>query len=108
LVYYKQLLDYLEAEFNKSEEKTLEDLQTIITIKMNIARLHSKITYSDTKKTVYSMAVSLRIYEDLYKQLKKSECYKMSESLADQMKICDEMINLLPSKINKINNGEEI
>jgi hypothetical protein len=108
LLYYKQLLEYLEAEFVKSEEKTVEELQTIITIKLNIARLLSKITYSDNKKVVSSLASALRIYEDVYKQLKKSDCYKMSDSLADQMKICEEMINLLPSKINKINSGEEI
>jgi hypothetical protein len=108
LLYYKQLLEFLEAEFIKSEEKTLEDLQTIITIKLNTARLHSKLIYSDTKKVVNSMAYALRIYEEVYKNLKTNECYKMNESLAEQMKICEEMIHLLPSKINKINNGEEI
>ena len=108
LFYYKQLLEFLEAEFSKSEEKTLEELQTIITIRLNVGRLHTKLTYPDKKKLINSLATALKIYEDTYKQLKKSDYYKMSEALMDQFKICEERINLLPSKINKINNDEEI
>ncbi len=105
--YYNKLINYLEPEFKKAQEKTLEDLITIVTIKLNMARIHSKLVYKEKKKIVNCMVSALRIYEDVYNYLKKNEYYKMSDQLMEHMNICDEMINLLPSKINKINNEEE-
>jgi hypothetical protein len=72
-----------------------------------MARVHSKLVFKEKKKMVGSMVNALKIYEEVYTYLKKNEYYKMSEQLLEHMNICDEMINLLPSKINKLNNDEE-
>ena len=53
------------------------------------------------------MVSALKIYEEVYNSLKKNEYFKMSDALHEHMNICEEMINLLPSKINKINNDQE-
>jgi hypothetical protein len=107
IFYYRELVNYLEPEFIKAKEKTLEDLTTVITIKLNMARIYSKLIFKEKKKIVASMVNALRIYEDVYNYLKKYEFYKKTDQLMEHMNICDEMINLLPSKINKINNNEE-
>ena len=100
-------MNYIEPEFKKAQEKTLEDLTTIVTIKLNMARIYTKLTYKDNKKIVSSMVSALKIYEEVYNSLKKNEYFKMSDALHEHMNICEEMINLLPSKINKINNDQE-
>jgi hypothetical protein len=89
-------------------EKTVEDFTTIVTIKLHLARLYSKLDSKDLKKKVNNLAASLKGYEEAYYLLKKSEFLKTNESLQDQYRICEEMINLLPVKISKINRGEEI
>jgi flagellar biosynthesis/type III secretory pathway ATPase len=72
-----------------------------------MARLHSKLVHKEKNKVVSSMASALKIYEEVYNYLKKNEYYKMSDQLMEHMNICEEMINLLPTKINKINTDEE-
>lgn len=108
IYYYKQIMTFVQDEYNKSSEKTEDDFMTLITIKLNLARLYSKLIFNDIKKKVSTLAVSLRIYEDTYSNLKKSEFTGNSEALSDRLRICEEMINLLPIKIDKINNGIDI
>ena len=107
IYYYQKVLSYLQDEFNKLEEKSLEDLTTIVTIKLNIAKIYSKIPYTETKKRVNDLAASLKIYEETYNLITKSEFFKKNDLLKEQANICQEMISLLPVKINKINRCEE-
>jgi len=107
--YYKQILKYAESEYEKSEsESTIDDLCSIITVKLHVARLYSKLDFKDTKKKVNCMTVSLRIYEEVYNKLKKSSHTYSNQQLNENLMICEEMINLLPVKISKINQGLEI
>ena len=60
IYYYQQINEYIINEYNKEEEKKLEDFITIITIKSNIARLYSKLIFlKDVKKRVDSLKKSL-------------------------------------------------
>jgi hypothetical protein len=72
-----------------------------------MARIYSKPAYPDKQRIVSSMVNALRIYENVYQDLKMIPDNTMSEQLLEHMRICDEMRNLLPSKINKINNDHE-
>jgi uncharacterized membrane protein YgaE (UPF0421/DUF939 family) len=86
----------------------VEDFTTIITIKLHLARLYSKLDFKDIKKKVNNLAHSLKIYEETYHYIRKSNFVEQYPSLKEQLNICEEMINLLPVKISKINRGEEI
>jgi hypothetical protein len=106
--YYKDILLFIEVEYEKAQEKHLEDFTTIITIKLHLARLYSKLDSKDVKKKVNNMAMSLKTYEDTRKVLSRSSFVVENPSLQEQLKICEEMVNLLPVKISKINRGEEV
>ncbi len=106
--YYRDILSFIEVEYNKSQEKTVEDFSTIVTIRLHLARLYSKLDSRDIKKKVNNLAISLKCYEETYISLKTSKFVNSSSHLLEQMQICEEMIHLLPNKISKVNRGEEI
>lgn len=108
LYYYNLLVNYLDVEFKKEGEKSFEDINTIITIKLSVARIYSKINYGDIKKRVEYMCKSLRHYEEMLKFMKSKELDKWKSNLTEQVRICEEMLYLLPVKISKIQNGDEI
>ncbi len=107
IFYYEVIIGYIEGEYNK--DKKLEEFVTIITIKSNIARLYSKIIYmDDIKKRVESLKKSLDIYNNVYKLLKESKkVFGDKEELKEHLVMCEEMIGMLPIKIDKVNRGEE-
>ncbi len=109
IFYYEDIIGYIENEYNKEKEKKFEDFITIITIKSNIARLNSKIIYmDDIKKRVESLKKSLDIYNEVYKLLKESKnVFGDKEELRENLVMCEEMIGMLPVKIDKVNRGEE-
>ena len=71
-------------------------------------RIYSKINYGDIKKRVEYMCKSLRHYEEMLKFMKSKELDKWKSNLTEQVRICEEMLYLLPVKISKIQNGDEI
>ena len=109
LFYYEDIIGYIENEYGKETEKKFEDFITIITIKSNIARLYSKIIYvNDIKKRVDSLKKSLEIYNQVYILLKGAkDIFGDKEELKENLNMCEEMIGMLPIKIDKINRGEE-
>ena len=109
LYYYEDIIGYIENEYGKETEKKFEDFITIITIKSNIARLYSKIIFlNDTKKRVDSLKKSLDIYNQVYKLLKGAkDIFGDKEELKENLNMCEEMIGMLPIKIDKVNRGEE-
>ena len=109
LFYYKDIIGYIETEYGKETEKKFEDFITIITIKSNIARLYSKIIYvNDIKNRVDSLKISLDIYKQVHTLLKGAkDIFGEKEELKENLTMCEEMIGMLPIKIDKINRGEE-
>ena len=109
LYYYKDIIGYIELEYGKETEKKFEDFITIITIKSNIARLYSKIIYvNDIKNRVDSIKTSLDIYKQVHVLLKGAkDIFGEKEELKENLTMCEEMIGMLPIKIDKINRGEE-
>jgi hypothetical protein len=110
IFYYYSVLNFILKEYEKAQEKTLDDFSTIITIKLHLARLYSK-SGKENPERVNSLVKSLKVYEETYKLIKTSPFIKngsANPSLMEQYNICEEMINLLPVKIGKVNRGEEI
>ena len=110
LFYYNDIIKYIEEEYNKEEEKKIEDFITIITIKSNMARIYSKLIYNkDVKKRVESLKKSLNMYQEVYNHLKNSKhFFNERPELQDNLNMCEEMIGMLPIKIDKINRGEDL
>ena len=109
IFYYEDIIGYIESEYDKEKDKKLEEFVTIITIKSNIARLYSKIIImDDVKKRVESLKKSLDMYNNVYKLLKESKkVFGEKEELKENLVMCEEMIGMLPIKIDKVNRGEE-
>lgn len=108
LFYYNLLVNYLDNEFKKEGEKSFEDVNTLITIKLSVSRLYSKFIFTDVRKRVEYMCKSLRLYEEVLKFMKSKELEKWKSNITEQIRICEEMLYLLPVKISKIQNGDEI
>ena len=110
IFYYQQIIEYIMEQYNNEKEKNFEDFITIITIKLNIARLYSKLIFlQDIKKRIDSLKKSLEIYKEVHKMLKESkEIFGEREDLQENLLICEEMIGIIPIKIKKINNGEDL
>ena len=87
----------------------MEDFVTIITIKSNIGRLYSKLIFlKDIKKRIDSLKKSLEIFKELHKMLEDSKnVFGDREDLQENILICEEMIGMIPIKIDKISKGEE-
>jgi tetratricopeptide (TPR) repeat protein len=109
LFYYEDIITYIENEYGKETEKKFEDFITIITIKSNIARIYSKIIYlNDIKQRVDSLKKSLEIYKQVYQLLKVGkDIFGDKDELKENLVMCEEMIGMLPIKIDKVNRGEE-
>jgi tetratricopeptide (TPR) repeat protein len=109
IFYYQEIIDYIVNEYNKEKEKKLEDFVTIITIKSNIGRLYSKLIFlKDIKKRIDSLKKSLEIFKELHKMLEDSKnVFGDREDLQENILICEEMIGMIPIKIDKISKGEE-
>ena len=109
IFYYQDIIDYIVNEYNKEKIKKIEDFITIITIKSNIARLYSKLIFlDDIQKRADSLKKSLEIYREIYKLLNESKnIFGFREELQENLLMCEEMIGMLPVKIEKINRGEE-
>ena len=87
----------------------MEDFITIITIKSNIGRLYSKLIFlKDIKKRIDSLKKSLEIYKELHKLLNDSKnVFGPREDIQENILMCEEMIGMIPIKIEKIGKGEE-
>ena len=109
IYYYKDIIDYIVSEYNKETEKNVDDFVTIITIKSNIARIMSKLIYGhNIKKKVEAMKESLKLYTEVKSLLKgASNFLNEHQVLKENLKMCEEMVEMLPLKIDKINRGEE-
>ena len=109
--YYKDIIEYIETEYNKEKEseKKVDEFLTIITIKSNLARIYSKLIYNkDIKKRVDALKTSLNMYKEVRELLKNAkQFYNQKPELQENLLMCEEMIGMLPIKIDKINRGEE-
>ena len=103
LNHYTSLFKYLDEEMKKNPESSIEDYSTLITLKLNAARISSKLSYAEKQRNVNALTLALRLYEEVDKLFKSTNIMKQSAFLEEQNKLCQEMINMLPVKISKIN-----
>lgn len=103
--YYDNLLKFIDTEVKKQDdsERSLEDFTTFITIQLSVARLFGKLNpNNDFKAFKINLVNSLKIYQDTEKRLKESKFTKGNYALEEQLMICQEMVSLLPVKIDQM------
>lgn len=102
LEYYSQLFTFIEAELKKDTE-TADDYSSLITLKLNAARICSKMNYSDNSKNIKYLKTALLYYEECNKLFNSTNLLKNNVLMEEQYKLCQEMIHMLPVKISKVN-----
>jgi len=103
LNYYLSLTKFLDEEIKKNSENSLEEYSTLVTLKLNAARISSKLSYQEKNKNVICLTQALKLYEEVDKLFRATNIMKQSSFLEEQNKLCQEMIHMLPVKISKIN-----
>jgi hypothetical protein len=102
LDYYSQLFTFIESELKKDTE-TADDYSSLITLKLNAARICSKMNYVDNSKNVKSLKNALMYYEECNRIFNSTNLLKNNILMEEQYKLCQEMIHMLPVKISKVN-----
>ena len=70
--------------------------------------LLKKVCLNDIKQRVDSLKKSLEIYKQVYQLLKGGkDIFGDKDELKENLVMCEEMIGMLPIKIDKVNRGEE-
>ena len=92
------------------EEGKFDYLQAVLNMELQCASKYSKLIESDPAVTIQNLQESMSSYSKArefineYKTAKKiATDADMKEDLRTQAQICDEMIQLIPQKIDRIN-----
>ena len=104
---YNQIFTLLMEDKESENHSPNDYYQSLINAKFNIARGYSKIYESSKPEKIKNMKESLAAYKwikDFISETVKKRG-NLSETMCEQMKICFEMVELLPAKINKIANN---
>ena len=104
---YEQICAFFETEDYKDESEKDEYIQSVINARFNIAKTYNGLVPIDVKVRVEYLKKSLENYTYIrnYIRQKGSEKGSLSFNFAEQLHLCDEMCELLPTKISKINAG---
>lgn len=110
---YKSIENYeniekilVEQQKEEKDSLTKDHLQSRINTRFNMAKAYNKIYAVDKRIKVELMKKSLDNYKfivEFIKGLLKNKG-NLEWDFSEQLKICQEMVELIPSKIDKINN----
>jgi len=92
----------------KMEQKDFEELyNTMITAKFNVAKNYSRIQTDNRKDKVEYLAKSMEAYNWIKKFIQEKIAGKgaLSFEMKETLRSCEEMVEMLPKKIEKINAG---
>lgn len=103
---YEEIEKILMEQEKEQKEKSKELCQSIINTRFNIAKAYNKIYGVDKRERVEYMKKSLENYRFIVNFIKELQKNKgtLDWNFAEQVKICQEMVELIPSKIDKIMN----
>lgn len=102
---YATMLTTRLETLNNVEDKD-EYIQAIINQRLAIGKIYSKLYDKDKAVIVGYYSKALNNYKELDKLMRDYRTrHDFTQTLEDQFKLCSEMIDLLPIKINKINNS---
>ena len=100
-----EMLDFIQ-KFDQNDDSAKDIIQSSLNLMFGVARLYSKLEDPDVKIKVQYMEKSFRWYEKIRKYLQDVKNGKYSSALQDlndQIRICDEMLALMPIRISQVN-----
>lgn len=104
---YAKILEFMNTEDYKEEKDNDDYIQSVVNARFAIAKIFSGMLPKNIDQRIHFLQNSLTNYQfirDFIKQ-KGREHGTLGFNFADQLKMCDEMCNLLPIKIDKIRMG---
>lgn len=100
-----EMLDFIQ-KFDMNDDTAKDIIQSSLNLMFGVARLYSKLEDIDIKVRVSYMEKSFRWYEKISAYLIETKNGKYAAKITDlteQLKICDEMISLMPIRISQVN-----
>lgn len=101
---YEEIENILNEQQKEQKENTKEYCQSIINTRFNIAKAYNKIYGVDKAEKVEFMKKSLENYRfivNFIRGIQKTQG-ALDWGFAEQVKVCQEMVELIPAKIEKI------
>lgn len=104
---YAKILEFMDTEDYKNEKDNDDYIQSTINAKFAIAKIFSGMLPSNVSQRIEFLRNSLANYQFIREFIKSKgrEHGKLGFNFAEQLKMCDEMCDLLPIKIDKIRMG---
>lgn len=101
---YTEILKIL-ADPENNKDDSIEYHQSVINAKFNIAKTYSRFYGINNREKVENLKNSLSYYRSIIEYLKQVGNHQgnLTYNFSEQLKMCIEMVELLPSKIDKIN-----
>jgi hypothetical protein len=105
--YFNKLILSIMESTNKELLDNIETVRTVITSKFNIAKNYSRFQTNVQKEKIESLIKSMEAYRWIGKFIEEYVEAKgnMTPELIETKKTCEEMVALLPSKIDKVSHG---
>ena len=103
--YFEKVIQSVINSGNKDALENQETLKTIITAKFNVAKNYSRLQFKDSKEMVNTLKRSMESYKWIKDFINEQVAPKgsLSYEMRETLKNCEEMVQLLPSKIDRVN-----
>ena len=104
---YQQICAFFDTEDYANESQKDDYIQSVINARFAIAKIYNGLVPDDLKIRIEYLKKSLENYQYIrdYIRKKGSEKGTLNFNFTEQLKMSEEMCELLPTKIGKINAG---
>lgn len=103
--YFEKVIQSVVNVGNKEALENQDTLKTIITAKFNVAKNYSRLQFKDKKEMVNTLKRSMESYKWIKDFINEHVAPKgtLNYEMRETLKNCEEMVQLLPSKIDRVN-----
>ena len=101
----QELLEFIKT-FEVNEDTAKDLIQSRLNIMFGVARIYSRLEHPDKSRKVEYMKKSLLWYEriqEYLQEVKKGQYAEKVSDLNEQLRICEEMVGLMPIRISQVN-----
>lgn len=107
---YEVICAFFETEDYKDEAQKDEYIQSVVNAKFAIAKTYNGLVPDEISTRVEYLKKSLENYRFIRDFIRKKGAEKgaLGFSFAEQLKMCDEMCDMLPAKIDKVILGAKL
>ena len=104
---YNQVLKFMNSSDYNDEMSTDDYIQSVINVRLALAKINSGVMSSKMNDRIGYLKRSLEHYQFIKKFIKEKGDAKgsLSFNFQEQLRLCNEMCDLLPVKIDKLKLG---